>query len=655
MTTAKPVTFTCTAGLFSSRNLSVNWLKDNNKHPASAPELVPISKDVYYVTSKVSVALAKHDIFSQITCEVTHEDLDESLTMTINLSHVILVIPTLKITTEPPQIQDHAHQRVNLTCHVNHFYPPVGQLVWIKNKYKILTLKLSQATRNSDGTYSLKHTLQEGAISDESTFICMVIQVDQPPLRIGITLGDQTPSKGRDRKPFISLSGPDERKKTDTSDLVPFNCTAGPFSSRNLSFNWLKDNNELPASAPELVPISNDSFYVTSKAWVLLAKQDILSQITCEVTHEDLDEPLTMTINLSHVILVVPTVKITKEPPEIHDHAHQRVTLTCHVNHFYPPIRQLTWTKNNNKMLTVEHLQTTRNSDGTYSLKHTLQEDAMSDESTFSCWVFQSDQPPLWVIITLGAQHPTKGRGRKDYANHLEGPLQRYSPGTSIQLKYTSSELPTRQVTVTWLKNNHSLLQTQTNVLSSGNGYNVTSSVLVPLESNDILSSVLCRVEHKSSVVFQKVITLDQYLRVPPAVRVSQSSALSSLVTVTCHVQRFYPQNVYLTWLVDCHVLKRLEQPTPKRNKDGSYTLEILQSINTSMQRPDQVLTCKVEHEAQPPIQASIIFSAPSYITSKAVGSLSSEKSIHIFVAFLLCFKLLLVELKWREDERTCW
>lgn len=66
---------------------------------------------------------------------------------------------------------------------------------------------------------------------------------------------------------------------------------------------------------------------------------------------------------------------------------------------------------------------------------------------------------------------------------------------------------------MTWLKNNHSLLQTQTNVLSSGNGYNVTSSVLVPLESSDILSSVLCRVEHKLSVVFQKVITLDQYLR----------------------------------------------------------------------------------------------------------------------------------------------
>lgn len=102
--------------------------------------------------------------------------------------------------------------------------------------------------------------------------------------------------------------------------------------------------------------------------------------------------------------------------------------------------------------------------------------------------------------------------GRKDFSHHLEGPLQRFTPGANIQLKYTSSALPTRQVTVTWLKNNHSLLQTQTSILSSGETYNVTSTVLVPLENDDILSLVLCRVQYKSLVVFQKVIYLDQYL-----------------------------------------------------------------------------------------------------------------------------------------------
>jgi hypothetical protein len=111
-------------------------------------------------------------------------------------------------------------------------------------------------------------------------------------------------------------------------------------------------------------------------------------------------------------------------------------------------------------------------------------------------------------------------------------------------------------------------------------------------------------------------------------VRVSQSSTVSSLVTVTCHVQRFYPQEVYLSWLEDCHVIRRIEQPTPKRNEDGSYTLEVLQLVNTSVERSDQVLTCKVEHEEHPPIQASIVLSAASFPTSKAIRSLSKFASV---------------------------
>ncbi|KAL6090140.1 hypothetical protein STEG23_020763, partial [Scotinomys teguina] len=385
--TLNSVNFTCTSGLFSLKNLSVNWFKDKYKHPALDRKLMPIRKDVYYVTSKARVTLKTQDIFSQITCEVTHADLDEPLKMSINLSEVLLVIPTLKIITEAPETRDHAHQRVNLTCYVNNFYPENVQLTWAKNGHEILTPELPQATRNSDGTYSLNHTLQEDAVSDESTFSCLMYQYDQHPQSISITLGAQSSSKGRAGKPFISLKGPQQR--TVTSNIVPFICTAGPFSSLNLSVNWLKDKKQHPDSAPQVESTSKDRYAVTSKAWVALDKQDIFSQITCVVTHADLDEPLKMTTNLSEVLLVVPTLKITMV------RVHQRVNLTCHVNDFYPQILQLTWTKNKNKILTPEISQSSRNSDGTYSLQHTLQEDSVSDESTFSCWVFQYDQPPL--------------------------------------------------------------------------------------------------------------------------------------------------------------------------------------------------------------------------------------------------------------------
>uniref|UniRef100_A0A8C8UJX3 Ig-like domain-containing protein n=1 Tax=Peromyscus maniculatus bairdii TaxID=230844 RepID=A0A8C8UJX3_PERMB len=342
--TSNSVPFTCTTGPFSSRNLSVNWFKNNNRHPASAPQWLPISRDVYYVTSKAWVALAKQDIFSQITCEVTHGDLDEPLKMTINLSQVLLVIPTLKITMN----RDKAHQRVNLTCHVSHFYPQNVQLIWTKNNNKILTPGLPHVTRNSDATYSLKHTLQDIAKSDESTFSCWVFQYDQPPLWVNITLGAQASTRKR-----VTHHGC--KSPLSFPSLLTFTCTAGLFHSRNLSVNWLKDNNKHPALVPQVVPINRDIFYVTSKASVTLAKQDIFSQITCEVTHVDLNEPLKMTIDLSQVLLV---------------------NLTCHVNYFYPQNVQLTWAKNGHNILTPELSQATRNSDGTYSLKHTLQEDS---------------------------------------------------------------------------------------------------------------------------------------------------------------------------------------------------------------------------------------------------------------------------------------
>lgn len=60
---------------------------------------------------------------------------------------------------------------------------------------------------------------------------------------------------------------------------------------------------------------------------------------------------------------------------------------------------------------------------------------------------------------------------------------------------------------MTWIKNNHQILQSETSILPSGregNTFNVTSSVLVPLAKDDVLSVVLCHMEHKFFVVFQK-------------------------------------------------------------------------------------------------------------------------------------------------------
>lgn len=102
-----------------------------------------------------------------------------------------LVVPTLKITTKPSAMQIRVHQRVNLTCHVNHFYPSRLHLIWMENRHKVQTVESPQVTRNPDGTYSLEHTWQVEATLDGREFACWVVQDEQPPVQANTTLRAQ--------------------------------------------------------------------------------------------------------------------------------------------------------------------------------------------------------------------------------------------------------------------------------------------------------------------------------------------------------------------------------------------------------------------------------------------------------------------------------
>lgn len=101
-------------------------------------------------------------------------------------------------------------------------------------------------------------------------------------------------------QPFITLTGPAER--TAPGNSVPFNCTAGTFSSQDVRVTWMKDWDEHPASAQRLVTNDKGNYSITSKVWVTLVRQDVLSEITCKVTHTDLTAPLHSTMNLSQVL-----------------------------------------------------------------------------------------------------------------------------------------------------------------------------------------------------------------------------------------------------------------------------------------------------------------------------------------------------------------
>lgn len=88
---------------------------------------------------------------------------------------------------------------------------------------------------------------------------------------------------------------------------------------------------------------------------------------------------------------------------------------------------------------------------------------------------------------------------------------------------------------------------------------------------------------------------------------------------------------MHLTWLKNFHTFKGAEQPRSKQNSDGTYTSESLHLVNASVQVSERVLTCKVQHEAQSHIQASLILFAaytdPLYVPRAHTNVLGAQVS----------------------------
>ncbi|KAG8513402.1 hypothetical protein J0S82_018729 [Galemys pyrenaicus] len=88
--------------------------------------------------------------------------------------------------------------------------------------------------------------------------------------------------------------------------------------------------------------------------------------------------------------------------------------------------------------------------------------------------------------------------GAQVHSCTLRGPLQRSEPGTSTQLTVTASGFASSRVA--------------TGSRPSGHPYNVTSSVLVPLQAGDVSSLAVCLVEHNSTAIFREGVELKHYL-----------------------------------------------------------------------------------------------------------------------------------------------
>lgn len=71
---------------------------------------------------------------------------------------------------------------------------------------------------------------------------------------------------------------------------------------------------------------------------------------------------------------------------------------------------------------------------------------------------------------------------------------------------------------------------------------------------------------------------------------------------ITCLVNKFYPQQLQLTWLENGNMSRTEAASTLIENKDGTFNYMSWLLVISSAHRKAVVFTCQVEHDGQPAV-----------------------------------------------------
>ncbi|XP_045384306.1 signal-regulatory protein beta-1 isoform X3 [Lemur catta] len=191
----------------------------------------------------------------------------------------------------------------------------------------------------------------------------------------------------------------------------------------------------------------------------------------------------------------------------------------------------------------------------------------------------------------------------------ISGPSNRASPGQLLNLTCTSTGFFPRDINVKWFENGVELpaFQTLVSPPRDASSYTVVSTALVMLAVSSIHSQVTCQVAHSELLrPLREHVNISQFLRVVPTVNISAHHVpVLQAAILTCHVQRFYPKDIQITWLKRNRSFETFGALAPTENTDGTFSQDSHILVNTSEWEDERLFACQVCQNDQALVQAS--------------------------------------------------
>ncbi|NXV06677.1 SHPS1 phosphatase, partial [Cettia cetti] len=217
--------------------------------------------------------------------------------------------------------------------------------------------------------------------------------------------GTEVSVQARPSPPLVS--GPERRAEPGQS--VPFTCTTGGFSPEEIGVKWFKNKDPMVAQLPQVTEGRAKTYNMSSTVMVTLQKDDVRSQLICELQHSTLRVPLQGRYQLSRVLRVPPSVEVRAEPSPVE--VNKTVTFSCFVKEFYPANMSVSWLENGNQIKVENVSRPVEFSRGLFELRSQVEVQAMEEKngSTITCMVVHNAQAPANYSAFLWISNPGQG------------------------------------------------------------------------------------------------------------------------------------------------------------------------------------------------------------------------------------------------------
>ncbi|XP_058278732.1 uncharacterized protein LOC120760266 [Hirundo rustica] len=629
------VPFTCTTGGFFPKEIGVKWFKNKDPMGALPPQVTEWGVKTYNISSTVMVTLQEDDVRSQLICEVQHPTLLVPLQGRYQLSRVLRVPPSVEVRAEPSPVE--VNKTVTFTCLMKEFYPAKVSVSWLENGSEIKVENISQPLELPQGLFELRSQVEVQATEEKngSTISCVVVHDGRAPANYSAFLWISNPGQGGLSNGFQMYEG----ANLPSSLLLLLLCILleKGFLGGILFFLFRR----MRRKASEMFPCPAPSQFLDPRVrsqGVATASSDIHQGARPGIPMAPVMQELPLMCLMLLLLCRDPGVgaqlgqgfSLQQPQTKVSVAAGETLTLNCTTSGIASP-GPVKWLKGwdrgfqtiyDQKTYRLSHVMRAvagSNTDFTIHIRNVQPEDT----GTYYCVKFVKSYTGVDEVFLHGNGTEVSMQA-KPSPPLVSGPEQRAEPGQSVPFTCTTGGFFPKEIGVKWFKNKDPMVAQPPQVTESRvKTYNISSTVMVTLQEDDVRSQLICEVQHPTLLVpLQGRYPLSRVLRVPPSVEVRAEPSpveVNKTVTFTCLVKKFYPANVSVSWLENGSEIKVENISRPVELHWGLFELRSQVEVQATEEKNGSTISCVVVHDGRAPAS----YSAFLWTSNPGQGGLS--------------------------------